>query len=95
MRNIILAQDEHISETTKYGRPCFCYKNNMFCYLWTDKKTDEPYILMVDGKLLDHLELELGDRKRMKILRVNPKFDLPLLTIKRIVKSALELHQAS
>jgi len=23
---------------------CFCYKKKMFCYLWTDKKTDEPYL---------------------------------------------------
>jgi hypothetical protein len=49
LRTIILDQDKQITETRKYGMPCFCYKGKMFCYLWTDKKTDEPYILMVEG----------------------------------------------
>ena len=42
LRNIILKQDINITETQKWGMPCFCYKKKMFCYLWTDKKTDEP-----------------------------------------------------
>lgn len=54
LRSIILNQDSNVTETQKYGMPCFCYKKKMFCYLWTDKKTDEPYILMVEGKHLDH-----------------------------------------
>ncbi len=73
LRNIILAQDERVTETRKYGMPCFCYGKKAFCYLWTDKKTDEPYILLVEGELLDHPQLEAGDRSRMKILRVNPE----------------------
>ena len=24
----------------------------MFCYLWTDKKTDGPYIMLVEGKFI-------------------------------------------
>jgi len=70
--SIILGQDENITETKKYGMPCFCYKKKMFCYLWTDKKTGEPYLLMVEGKYLDLPELEQGNRSRMKIFRVNP-----------------------
>ncbi len=54
LRNIILNQDTNITETQKWGMPCFCYKKKIFCYLWIDKKTDEPYILMVEGKYLDH-----------------------------------------
>lgn len=92
MRTIILKQDNRISETTKYGMPCFCVNSKAICYLWTDKKTAEPYLLMVEGKLLDHPELEEGDRKRMKILRVNPNEDLPIATIGRILKSALEFY---
>lgn len=45
LRDLILEQDERISETRKYGMPCFTYRKKMFCYLWTDKKSDEPYIL--------------------------------------------------
>ena len=43
LRGIILDQDTNVTETQKWGMPCFCYKKKMFCYLWTDKKTDEPY----------------------------------------------------
>jgi len=60
LRNIILKQDTNITETQKWGMPCFCYKKKIFCYLWTDKKTDEPYILLVEGKHLDHPKLEKG-----------------------------------
>jgi len=93
LRSIILDQDKNITETQKWGMPCFCYKKKMFCYLWTDKKTDEPYILMVEGKYLDHPELEQGDRSRMKILRFNPNKDLALRTIETILQKALDLYR--
>lgn len=93
LRSLILKQDANITETQKYGMPCFCYKKKMFCYLWTDKKTDEPYILMVEGKHLDHAELEEGNRSRMKILRINPNKDLRVRTIENILKKALELYK--
>lgn len=93
LRSIILEQDENITETQKYGMPCFCYKKKMFCYLWTDKKTDEPYMLMVEGKYLDHPQLEQGDRSRMKIFRVNPIEDLPMKAIRSILQEALDLYR--
>ena len=65
----------------------------MFCYLWTDKKTNEPYILMVEGKHLDHPKLEEGNRSRMKIFRVNPNQDLPIKTIETIFQKALDLYR--
>lgn len=93
LRNIILNQDKDITETQKWGMPCFCYKKKMFCYLWIDKKTNEPYILLVEGKLLDFSELEEGDRKRMKVLRVDPNQDLHIKTIETILQKALELYR--
>ncbi len=93
LRSIILNQDKHVTETRKWGMPCFCYKKKMFCYLWTDKKTNEPYILMVEGKYLDHPELEEGARSRMKIFRVDANKDLPVKTIEGILKKALDLYR--
>ena len=93
LRSIILNQDKDITETQKWGMPCFCYKKKMFCYLWIDKKTNQHYILMVEGKHLNYPELEEGDRKRMKVLRVNPNQDLPLKTIETILQKALELYK--
>jgi len=91
LRTLILSKDPDISETQKYGMPCFCYGRKAFCYLWTDKKTTEPYLLFVDGNLLDHPALETGDRKRMKIFRIDPKADLPLLLIDKLLKAALDV----
>lgn len=93
LRKIILDQDSEIAETQKYGMPCFCYRKKMFCYLWIDKKTDEPYILMVEGNYLQHPKLETGARSRMKILRINPDKDLPLTLIRSILKQALDLYR--
>ncbi|KYP14261.1 DUF1801 domain-containing protein [Flavihumibacter sp. CACIAM 22H1] len=93
LRAIILNQDSNISETFKYGMPCFCYNRKIICYLWTDKKSDEPYILWADGKYLNNPELETGNRSRMKLLRVNPAKDLPLDSITTILCKALALHQ--
>ena len=93
LRSIILEQDTNITETKKYGMPCFCYKKKMFVYLWTDKKTDEPYLLFVEGKHLNHPKLEQGTRSRMKIFRVNANRDLPVKDIKQLLKEALDLHR--
>ena len=93
MRNIILNCDKDITETRKYGMPCFCYKGKMFCYLWVDKITTEPYFLFVEGKRLKHPELEIGNRSRMKIFRINARKDLPLKTISLILNDALELYK--
>lgn len=94
LRSIILKQDSNISETRKYGMPCFCYKQRMFCYLWTDKKTNEPYILMVEGKHLEHPALEQGKRSRMKIFRIDPGKDLPLSTVDLILNMGLDIYRA-
>lgn len=93
LRSIILQQDENVSETVKYGMPCFCYKNKMFCYLWTDKKTDKPYLLMVEGKHLHHPKLEAGNRARMKTFQVDPNKDLPIETIHWLLNQALDLYR--
>lgn len=93
LRSIILEQDVNISETQKYNMPCFCYKKKMFAYLWTDKKTAEPYILFVEGKHLNHLALEQGSRSRMKILRVDPTIDLPIRLIEELLNEALDLYR--
>ena len=93
MRNIVLNYDQDIAETRKYGMPCFCFRGKMFCYLWVDKKSSEPYFLLVEGKHLHHPELEAANRSRMKIFRVNPKMDLPIDTIEIILYDALKLYR--
>lgn len=93
LRKLIMQQDANITETRKYGMPCFCYYKKMFCYLWTDKKTGEPYILFVEGTHLEYPELETGSRARMKIFRVNPDKDIPLAVVTRLLQAALNLYR--
>lgn len=93
LRNAILAFDEKLKESVKYGMPCFTLGANPICYLWTDKKSGEPYILFVDGQKLDFLELESGNRAKMKILRIDAKADLPLSGILKILSAAIALRR--
>lgn len=93
LRSIILEQDPEISETRKWSMPCFTYKKKMFCFLWTEKNTNEPYILMVEGNSLNHPLLEKGERSRMKILRIRPSADIPIKTVKTILNDALDLYR--
>ena len=90
LRDIIMSLDENITTSWKYKLPFFCYKNKMFCYLWIDKKTTYPYIGIVEGNRISHFALEQGNRKRMKILRINPNEDFPDY-IEEILNEALNL----
>ena len=94
LRDIIKEYVPELEETIKYGIPCFLLKKKMFCYLNIYQKTGEPYILWVDGHLLEHPDLEQGDRKRMKILRVNPSRDIQLQKIHSILEQALEIRRS-
>lgn len=85
LRVLILGVSEEISETVKYGGPCFMYKERPLVYLWKDKKNLEPYILVCDGQLIDHPALEAGDRKRMKILRVDPEADIDVGLVEEVI----------
>lgn len=94
LRKIILSQDELITEAWKYGMPFFCYKNKMFCYLWVHKKNLYPYIGIVEGKEINHPELIIENRSRMKIMLFDPNKDLPLSTIRTILQEALNLYKS-
>ena len=93
LRSIILQQGQEITETKKYGMPCFCYIKKAFVYLWVDKKTSEPYILFVEGEHLKNPILEKGKRSRMKILRINPNEDIDVITVSTLLLEALNLSK--
>jgi hypothetical protein len=95
LRDIILGMDTRITETKKYGAPCFLLDKRIMCYLWIDKKTRHPYILLNNGNALQHPALERGDRKRMKILPINPNEDLPLEVINEILEEAILVTRLS
>lgn len=91
MRDVLLNMGAEVSETKKYGMPCFCFNGKAFCYLWTDKKTKAPYFLLVEGMQMAHPALQSGDRKRMKTLPVDPEKDLPMKVVLEVMNEALLL----
>lgn len=91
LKEIILAQDIHITAALKYGMPFFCYQGKMFCYLWVHKKYKQPYIGIVDGRRIEHPDLLIEKRSRMKIMLFEPSDDLPINTIREILQQAITL----
>ncbi len=93
LREIILVQDANITNALKYGMPFFSYKGKMFCYLWIHKKTNLPYIGIVEGKHFDELFLIQENRSRMKIMLIDPMKDLPMAQITLILQKALQRYK--
>ena len=92
LRQHILDFNKDITEAWKYKMPFFCYKGKMFCYLWTNKKTGQPYIGIVEGRKLEHPLLIQEKRSRMKIMMFDAEKDLPISTITDILKIAIALY---
>ena len=92
LRDLILNHDKNITEAWKYGMPFYCYKGKMFCYLWVHKKTHNPYIGIVEGRRIEHPLLAIEDRARMKIMQVDAGDDIPVETIKEILKMAIDIY---
>jgi Domain of unknown function (DU1801) len=86
LRQHILKLDIDITERWLYGMPFFYYKGKRFCYLWIHKKYRKPYIGIVDGNRIDHPELLLEKRARMKILLLDPDKDIPVKKINALLK---------
>lgn len=89
LRAFILGLDKGVEEAWRYSAPFYFYKGKRFCYLWTDKKTKQPYIGFVDGLRIDHPSLIQEGRVRMKILPVDPCADLPVEMIRELLTTAL------
>lgn len=90
LRKILLDSHPLITETTKYGMPCFCYKSKPIWYLWKEKKGNVPYILFVDGNCIEHAALEQGSRSRMKTLTIDPYTDLDIKTINLLLEQSIQ-----
>jgi hypothetical protein len=92
LREIILVFDPDISEAWKYKMPCFCYKGKPFCYLWKDKKTGDPYVLVVKGDQIDHPRLVQGNRAKMKVFPIDVNADIPMADLNEVMLLAKTLY---
>jgi hypothetical protein len=89
LRNVVMTFNEDITERWLYNMPFYYYGGKRVCYLWTDKKRNQPYLGIVEGKKILHPKLIAEKRSRMKILLIDPEKDLPVETIERILTLAL------
>lgn len=93
LRDIIIKYNKNISEEWKYGLPSYYYKKKPFCYIWKDKKTNEPYIGIARGFLIEHPSLIQGDRTRIKILPIPTDQDIQIKTIYAIFNLTVKLYK--
>ncbi|SFT72988.1 protein of unknown function (DU1801) [Lishizhenia tianjinensis] len=91
LRTIIRKQDSLITECVKYGSPCFLYRDKILCYLWKDKKSNQPYILFSDGNSLHHPALDFKGRKKMKSMEIDPLQDIPIALVKEVLDEAIKV----
>ncbi|HRF75635.1 MAG TPA: DUF1801 domain-containing protein, partial [Chitinophagales bacterium] len=91
LSNIILNHHPSITPEWKYSMPFFYYNGKMLCYLWTNKKTRQPYIGFADGNKMDFPELIQEKRSRMKIFMIDAEKDLPVKKITLLLKMAIEI----
>jgi len=94
LREIILKHDPLITEAWKYRMPFFCYRGKMFCYLWVNKKTNQPYLGLVEGNRIEHPLLIQEKRSRMKILLFDAETDLPKELIESLLAEAIGLYKS-
>ncbi len=86
--------DNRITEEWKYGLPFYYINGKMLCYLWTNKKTGQPYIGFADGNKMDFPELIQEKRSRMKIFMIDAEKDLPVKKITLLLKVAIEILES-
>jgi len=92
LRAFILGFDNNITEAWKYKMPFYCYNGKMFCYLWVNKKTLQPYMGIVEGRTIEHPLLVMEKRSRMKTMTIDANDDIPVETISLILKMAIDLY---
>jgi hypothetical protein len=93
LRVHILQLEKNITEAWKYGMPFYCYNKKMFCYLWTHKKYQQPYMGIVEGRRINHSDLIIEKRARMKILLIDPLKDIPIKKIDTILEEVIGFYK--
>lgn len=93
IRDYIVAYDPHITEAWKYQAPFFCYRGKIIVYFWLTAKTGQPYLGVVNGKLINHPQLQADGRARIRVLPLNPQKELPLDTLDFILQQSIALRR--
>ncbi|MBI3219518.1 MAG: DUF1801 domain-containing protein [Bacteroidetes bacterium] len=91
LRAHILKQNKSIREVWQYGMPFYYYGEKRFCYLWVHRKTNQPYLGIVEGSSVHHPDLIQEKRARMKILLIDSAKDIPMRKVNEVLNQAIAL----
>ncbi len=92
LKEIIANYHTEFEHRWYYKLPCFMYQNQIFCYLWVDKKSGFPYIAIGKGIQIEHPDLIKGKRTFTSLLMINPNKDIPLDKIYQIFDQVIALY---
>ncbi|RCH55110.1 DUF1801 domain-containing protein [Mucilaginibacter hurinus] len=92
LRDLMCGFTPGITEEWKYAMVFYYYKGKMFCYLRVDKKTGQPYLGIMEGRRMQHPLLIQDNRKRVKVLYVDPEKDIGVDDIISILSIALTFY---
>ena len=93
LRELILSIDKNITPEWKYKLPFFYFRGKMFCYLWQDKKTKQPYVCFCRSKSMNHPKLVKGERKKMKAYYIIPNEDIDVEELKALLLESLNFFK--
>lgn len=91
LKDVILNYHSELTPRWYYKLPCFMYGDHIFCYLWIDKKSGNPYIAVGQGLKIDHPDLIQGKRTFTKVLPIDPSKDLPQAKIYNIFDQVMHV----
>jgi len=91
MRQYALGYAPEMREIWSYHMPFYTYKGRRICYIWIEKKSDRPYLGIVDGNRIEHPLLLAEKRSRMKIFLIDPTADLPIGSMDEILDLAVNV----
>jgi hypothetical protein len=92
LRQIILECDPNITPEWKYRLPFFYIKGKMRCYLWKDKKTQQPYIGSMNSKEMNHPKIDLGTIKKVMVYAIDIEKDLSKVEIEKLIQLSTSLN---
>ncbi|MGY6647641.1 DUF1801 domain-containing protein [Wenyingzhuangia sp. IMCC45574] len=92
LKDFILNYHDEIEVYRKWGLPYLYFKKKPLCYIWKDKKTNEPYLGFARGSKMKHPALVAGDRTVIKIFPVSAHKDIAVETLSEILDEALQLY---
>jgi hypothetical protein len=93
IRDHILAYDPQITEAWKYQAPFFCYRGKIIVYFWLAAKTQQPYLGLVNGKHINHPQLQADGRARIRVLPLDPEGELPRDTLDFVLRESIALRR--